>query len=216
MSKKSFFKTALMAACLSAAGASQAAVQVYTDSASFLAAVTAAATDTFDNLTAGTPYASPMTRSAGTYGYTASVTRSDGSADTFYPAGGGGDSWLSPNVVDDTISFTGFTSPIYAIGGLFFGTNFAGAFAAGLSLDVTISDGTTTTTSSVVNGTTSSFLGFVSSTAIVSMSVTEQASASPTWPTINNLVVAVPEPQTYALMLAGLAMVGASVRRRAG
>jgi hypothetical protein len=36
------------------------------------------------------------------------------------------------------------------------------------------------------------------------------------WPTANNVVLAVPEPSTYGMMLAGITLLGVAARRRRG
>ena len=61
------------AALLCIVGASQAALVVYTTQASFLAAVSAASTDTFAGFAVTGVTAGPITRAVGPYGYTATA-----------------------------------------------------------------------------------------------------------------------------------------------
>jgi hypothetical protein len=63
---------------------------------------------------------------------------------------------------------------------------------------------------------TGSFLGFISTTEITSLEVTSFARRADVWPAVNNLSLAsaVPEPETYLMMLAGIAAVGFVARRR--
>ncbi|MDB6001742.1 MAG: hypothetical protein JWP52_3441 [Rhizobacter sp.] len=73
----------------------------------------------------------------------------------------------------------------------------------------------------IVGATTSSFLGFVSTGGLVSLQLTAvQPDADAfNWASANDLVLAqglvtaVPEPETYALMLAGLGVLGLATRR---
>jgi len=209
-------KTLATAALLACCGASNAAVTLYTSQASFLADVESIGVDTFAgfSITGTTP--SPLTRNAGSYSYTASV-----STTSFFGAGTVADPWLSTNTATDTITFDGFSGSASAIGGLFFGSDISGSFALGdITLTATDSLGATLT-STVINATTSSFVGFATNGTLTSLTVTSvQPGTGFLWPTVDNLTLAtvtpVPEPETYALMLLGLGAVAAVARRRRG
>ena len=74
-------------------------------------------------------------------------------------------------------------------------------------------------TQAIIGATTSSFIGFVSTGQMTSLVLSAvQPAATFLWPTVDNLTLAtaaaVPEPQTYAMMLAGLGFVGFMARRR--
>jgi hypothetical protein len=215
MSNKLSWKPLAAAALLAATGAAQATITVYTTEASFLAAVTNPGVDGFDGFSIIGGTLSPMNRMAGDYGYTADA----GPAGGFFGAGSPANPWLSTNIATDTISFFNFTGGVAALGGNFFGSNIVGEFTAGaMTLTATDADGMVTQT--IVDATTSSFVGFVSSTGtLVSATL---ASVEPTtgflWPTVDNLTLAapIPEPETYALMLAGLGLMGFMARRRRG
>lgn len=220
---KSISKPLVLAALVCTAGASQAALTVYTTQASFLAAVTAPGTDTFTgfNILNSTP--SPITRSAGAYGYTATTNNlSTVGAFGFYGGGTSADPYLSTNNAADTMSFGTFTGGASAIGGNFFASNVGGLYTTG-SVTVTAFDtsGSVFRTIAPTGALTGSFLGFVSTTAVTSLTVASVQPSATTfvWPTVDNLTLAavapVPEPGTYALMLAGLGLVGFAARRRA-
>ncbi len=214
MSSKSFLiKPLAAAALLAVAGASQATITVYTSQAAFLAATTAQGVDTFTgfSITGSTP--SPITRSAGPYGYTGSVTTT-----SFFGAGTTANPWLSTNTATDAMTFNGFTGGVGAVGGNFFGSDISGSFAAG---DITLvaTDASGSVTQTIVGATTTSFLGFVSTGLMTSLVVSAvQPAATFLWPTVDNLTLAqagvVPEPGTYALMFAGLGFLGFMARRR--
>ena len=203
----------VIAAALFAAGAAQASVDLYGDEASFLAAITNYGTDTFEDLAPGTGYAGPLLRAAGSVGYTVSTAPT---SPILYGAGDAGNVWLSSNNYADFIIFEGFSQPVYAVGAYAFGSDVSGAYKSGglTAARVTTAEGTTvdyTFRAGVDN-----YFGFVSTSAITMFEVKVFSSANNTvWPTVDNLTVAaVPEPGTYAMLLAGLAAVGFMARRR--
>jgi PEP-CTERM motif len=215
MSKALVMKSVAAAALVVLSGASFAGPTAYTSAASFAAATTAPGVDTFAgfSITGSTP--SPITRTAGAYTYSAAASTS-----SFFGAGTTANPWLSTNIATDSITFSGFSAGVNAVGGNFFDSDIAGAFALG-DITLTATDSTGSTTFTITGATTNSFLGFVSSTgSILSLVVSAVQPASPIWPTVDNLtlakalVTAVPEPETYALMLAGLGVLGFVARRR--
>ena len=200
-----------MAALLGLSGVAQAALTVHNTQASFLAAVISPGTDTFDDLVVGTSIGPVvLSRAAAPYSY-------DATSD-FFVAGTGTDAWLSTTNSTDVMVFGNFGGGVKAAGGLFFGSDISGNFLPGQSIKVVATDASGSNTQTLLNTTTSTFLGFVSTGAMISLTVTAVGSNVDVWPTVNNLVLAsampVPEPETYAMMLAGLGLVGFLARRR--
>lgn len=164
---------------------SQAALTVYTDRASFLAAVESPGVDTFTGFSTTSPTQSPIFRTAGPYAYTASTDTS-----SFFGAGTLADTWLATNIAATTITFNEIPSNVYAAGGFFFGSSASGAFASG-SVTVNASDAAGSTSTQTFAGSTNGFLGFVSDTSVTSLSVLAvQPSGGFLWPTVNDLTLA--------------------------
>ena len=202
--KSPLVKALSLAALLCAAASSQAAITIYTNQADFLAAVSAPGYDSYDDLTVD-PYGTTLDRTAGAYAYQAYA------AGGLWGAGTGSDHWLSTNQSQDAIVFQNFGSGVTAFGGNFFGSDNIGAYLPNANLVLSAADGSTV--SYALNGATqANFLGFVSDTALSSVTLSTDGGAY--WPTANNVVLAVPEPASYGMMLAGLGCVGMIARRR--
>jgi hypothetical protein len=197
-------KAFCVAALLCASAAANATITVYTSESAFNAAVVNAATDNFDDLALG-PLSDTVLRPAGAYQYTVSAPGG------LWGAGVPGDTWLSTNVRSDAITFSNFTGNVSAFGGNFFGTDIDGAYVPNGTLTLSAIDGFTLSYT-LNDATQSSFLGFVSDSPLGAVTLT----ASPDgdyWPTANNVVLAVPEPATYGMLLAGLGFVLVMRRR---
>lgn len=199
-------KSLVAAMLLCGAASASAQITVYTDRNAFLAAVGGYGVDTYDDLDIDL-YDSPFARNAGAYSYTASAPGG------LYGAGSGADGWLSTNVDSDGIVFSNFAPGVTGFGGYFFGSDVLGSFLPGGTLLFSASNGTTLNYT-LSNATTSSFLGFVSSSPLSSVTL---SSGGDYWVTANDVTLAmpVPEPETYAMMLLGLGVVGWMRRRRA-
>lgn len=210
-------------ALLAASVAAQAALTVYDNPASFAAASSAPGLDHYDDLSPDAAVPGPLTRSAGAYGYNVAALTdtsfiSDGSPvppGHLLAAGTAADRWLSANAASDTLRFFNL-SGARAVGGLFFGSDVDGQLAGGASIQFLATDAQGTQAYTLTGATASSFIGFVSDTTLVSLAVLASQANGPVWVTANDLqlAAAVPEPQTLALLLGGLAFLGLASRRR--
>ena len=203
--KPSLLKPLCAAALLCAAAAAQADITVYTSQADFLAAVQAPGVDTYDDLTV-TLYGETLARNAGAYTYNAYA------ATGLYGAGGtGGDFWLSNNTPIAPIVFSNFSGGVSAFGGNFFASDVFGQYTTG-NLILTAIDGSALSYG-LAGAATTDFLGFVSTVPLAAVTIATDGGVG-VWPTANNVVLAVPEPATYGMLLAGLGFVGLMCRRR--
>jgi hypothetical protein len=205
-------KSLSIAALLCTTAAAHADVAIYTDRAAFLAAVSMPGTDTFNDLSVQR-YGTPLARMAGGYGYLAS----SGPVNGFYPAGSSSDIWLATNTASDKITFSNFASGVRAFGGNFFGTDITGAFTPGRTMVLTATDGATIRTVNLYDTTTTTFLGFISSDPLASVTLhPDGIPGNVYWATANDVTLAVPEPTSLGMLLAGLGLVGFAVHCRAG
>lgn len=208
-----------LAALFLVTNASHAAITVYTSLVSFSAAISAAGTDTFTGLSTVASTPTPVVRTTDV-GAAYSYTVDAGPAGSLYGAGTTAGPFLSTNAYNDTLTLSSFASGIVGVGANFFGTNIDGAYTLG-GITVTATDASGTVTQTITAAVQNSFLGFVSSTGMTNMTIVGvQTGGAFLWPTVDNLAMGksvtapIPEPSTYALMLAGLATLGFAARRR--
>ena len=193
------------------AGHSHAAVTAYTSAAEFASATMMPGVDTFTDLLVGGPTASPISRSAGSYGYSVA------SPGDFFATAATGHPYLSPNVADDPLVFYDFTSTVRGVAGNFFGSDIDGVHLPG-SITVIATDTLGATAIHAVNAESAlvgGFLGFVSDTTFTSIVVTASQQDYALWPTLSMLTLAaapVPEASSGLLLLLGLSVVGLATR----
>jgi len=213
IAKKYVLQPLAVAALVFAAGASQAAfIRTFTDVAAFNAATSLQGTDQYTGFLITDVTPSPImrnTQSGVSYGYTASAF------DDFFGGGTLANPFLSPNTSTSSITFSGFSTAVRAIGGNFFGSDINGAFAAG-DIMLTFTDSLGASLSqTITNATQATFRGVLSNASITSLTVTSvQPRSGDLWPSVDNLVMGVPEPGTYGLALAALGLAGFITRRR--
>lgn len=209
----------LLAALCAAAGTSHAAFVSYDTLAAFNAAVTTVGVDSFDDLSNGVSEASPLSRTAGSFAYTATA-----STQGFFGAGPAADGWLTTDQFSDSITFSGFAAGVNAIGGFFFGSDLFGELLPGQGILLEATDGQGMLSQTLLDSSTQSFFGFVSDGTLISLRISAvQADMLFVWPTVNDLMLGsgdvtppvggVPEPASLALALAAMGLL-ASLRRR--
>lgn len=190
---------------------------------SWLAAVSGAGLDTFDDLDPEEGfYPSPLDRSAGVYSYSVS------SPSGLFPAGipgvpGERDTWLASFFENDDLLLSDFASGPLGVAGDFFLSGFFGDLASDGTFSLTVTSGADTWTDVFdVTKVASPFLGFTAAAGITSISLRSEDTLlnELTYATINNIRIGalrtatVPEPASLALILSGLVALGVVARRR--
>ena len=218
-----------MAALMAVAVESQAALTFYGSNATFAAATTALAVDAYTDFftalsvpfTPGPNIISPLTRTIGSFSYTATA---NGGFTIF-------DFGLDPELLARssaaTMVFNGFTGAPSAIGGNFWGNDSAINQTLSTNFVLEVSDSNGGTLSVIVGGNGfSNFVGFTTdSGSITSLSIAAQLpNTAQARVTVDNFTLGanaallppapIPEPETYAMMLAGLGLMGFVARRR--
>ncbi|HSC64916.1 MAG TPA: PEP-CTERM sorting domain-containing protein [Caldimonas sp.] len=203
----------LTLACLVIASpAAHADITVFTSPATFLAAVTAPGVDTFSDFSTTTVTSSPIARAAGPYTYSAS------SGTGFFGAGTVANPALSTNSDFDAITFFNLSGGASAIGGNFFGTDLQGNFVASAVI-LTATDTLGAISTQTFVATPTSFIGFVSTGGIATLVFSTTMPGNFVFPAVDNLTIAmaqaapIPEPQTWSLLFAGLAVIGFFARK---
>ncbi len=203
----------IASALLLCAGSAQAEITTFTNQASYLAAVGTTGVDNYNDLIQQM-YFDQVPRQAGDYAYSVS-------AGPKAPAIWAGtddyvDFWLTSQNRTDTTTFA-LQDGVAGAGGNFFGSDTYSHPTAAASLLLTATDSTGATVSfTLENPDVHSFVGFVSSANLVSLTVT--AGQQPgVWSSIDNFhvsVAAVPEPQTWGMLAGGLALLGYAAWRQ--
>ncbi len=133
-----------------------------------------------------------------------------------FSVGSAADVWLSSTVGGTSITFSNFSSTVRGVGGYLFATDGDGAPSSVSSLRVSYTNAAGTSSTILTNPGATSFFGVVSNSAVTSFEIAPDGN----WATVNDLVLGgapssvVPEPSTYALVAAGLALTSIASRRR--
>jgi hypothetical protein len=205
---------AVLAPFAGVTSAAHAASQIYTNEASFLAALQpGSSTENFTS--AGNTSALSYSYSGSGLGYTVTAPGT-----TVFQAGTNISTTLPSPLV-----FTFTTGNVTAVGGNFFLVNSANEFQSG-PVTATLSDGTTATITPTSTS-TGTFLGFISPTAITSLTFSTPAGGAGgvgLYNAVDNLTVGTavpgnttaPEPGSLALLLSVAGVAGMVIRKRRG
>ncbi len=196
----------------------------FTSFTDFLAAVGPYGVDSFDDLTDSEPIEGPLDRQAGSYNY--SVAANGSGSPLFFPLANpdnGGDTWLSTEDADASMTFTGFGSEVRAVGGRFFATDLDG-FLSGTDLIFIAEDSEDNIVERMLSSqSTDAFFGVLFDNPILSLRIVavNEPMGDPFFATANDLVLAeapvvapVPEPSTLLLVAVPLLLLAARRQRR--
>jgi PEP-CTERM motif len=207
----------LVAAALLAAGTAQAQIVMYTDHAAWQAALAQTGFDYFWDLSPGPQGVPNLNRQTfgGEFSYTVSA-QGNGQADELFVAGTQTDHWISSQRPDSGIFLHGFSQGVTAVSVNGVPSDLAGAPAPGFRMNVEACpidvNAACMGDSYIATIGASDFRGFIAPGGLRYVQVWSDASAFPSISAVH--IGVVPEPGTYALMLAGLASVGLLVHRR--
>ncbi len=209
-----------VAAILASAGQAKASLTFFDSQAAYMAAISAPGVDNYESM----PWAdmgSFVEGQAGEHYYAAWAVAETGDWTGLYAAGSSSDLWLSTNVAADYLTYGYFSDKVNAAGGFFFGSNEMGEFKAGQTIRVNAIDSDGEELNVLMeNARPDSFYGFVSTSHLEYFQVSAlQPNGEFTWVagndlTLGSIAAAVPEPGSYAMLLAGLGLLGAVGQRK--
>ena len=114
----------------------------------------------------------------------------------------------------DVITFNAFKSGVFGFGGNFFGTDSFGVFMPDRTIVLSAVSGADSETFTLSNASQDAFVAFLSDRPLTSVSFQNlEDDGTVYWAAANNVVMAVPEPATWSMLLGGLG-VAALARRR--
>lgn len=208
------------AALICVAGAANATI-TFTNSAAD-PAFAGGSVDQFSDLTINTflPDLS-INRMPGPFRYSVGTTFTDPAESGLFVAPVAGTIALSTSWFQDSLVFSLLSSNVYAFGGNFFRSNPLGE-AVGANgganpapnVQITVTDINGLSFTRAVNASATTFSGFLSDVPLRFATVSVATPDIVRFITADNVMLAVPEPGTYVLLLAGLGVVGLLVKRR--
>ena len=221
---------AALAALFAMAGSAQATTTFFTSQDAYLSYLGRPVTDDFSDLagSVGQGLGTPLPRSAGSFGYNVY-------AYYFFPGSESADGLAATGTLDNptlstynnwsTLILDDFTGGANAIGFNTWGEATNGDFVAGQTMEIEILDSTgadqvfhyvptDTGDGSFVGMISTGTIKIVNMTVVPNPNLSDEPFATMDNVTMGQAVAVVPEPADYALMLGGLAVLGAVMRRR--